>query len=188
MIQVLKDKIAELEQQLKVVEAGKQAIIEENALLSVKTEDVAQQQEDVHAIYRPQLEARDKAMKEMERKHDDLKKILKLEMVKAQEECKRIEEDVKRFPDPFIEEINEMKDKYSQMQAGMQKIQVENLHLREENEKTAKELNKEIKDLEKSLSMAKTLLHEVSTLEALKHLKDSEHIRAEEELGLFLPK
>merc|ERR1712070_682853 len=122
IIQVLKDKIKELEENLKIVEAGKQAIIEENLLLSVKTEDVAQKQEDVHAIYKPQLAAKDKMMKEMEKKHDDLKEILKLEMQRAQEECKRIEDQVKRFPDPFIEEIAEMKDKYAQMQSGMQKI------------------------------------------------------------------
>jgi len=107
-------------------------------------------------------------------------------MKRAQETCKDIEEQVKRFPDPFIDEIQEMKDKYAQMQSGMQKIQVENLHLREQNEKTRKELEKEIKDLEKSLGLAKTLLHEVSTLEALKHLHTSEARRAEEELGLKL--
>lgn len=189
MIAILKAKIKELESNLQIVEEGKHAIIQENMLLAVKTEDVAKQQEDVHAIYRPQLAEKDRAMKEMHKKHDDLKEILKLEMIRAQQTCKDIEEQVKRFPDPFIDEIQEMKDKYSQMQAGMQKIQVENLHLAEENKRTKKELEKEIKDLEKSLGLAKTLLHEVSTLEALKHLHTSEFKRGElEELGLFLPK
>merc|ERR1712185_415190 len=161
------------------VEAGKAAIIAENSQLAVKTDDVEKQTEDVHAIYRPQLKEKDRAMKEMEKKHEDLKEVLKLEMKRAQQTCKDIEDQVKRFPEPFIDEINEMKDKYSQMQAGMQKIQVENLHLREENEKNKKDMEKEIRDLEKSLSLAKTLLHEVSTLESLKHLHTSEFQRQE---------
>lgn len=187
MVAKLKERVQELEEQIVIVEAGKQAIIDENATLSVQTTDVAAQMEDVHAIYKPILEAKDKEMKKMEEHHEDLKEVLKLEMKRAQDTCREIEEQVKRFPEPFIDEIQEMKDKYAQMQAGMAKIQVENLHLREANEKTRKELEKEIKDLEKSLGLAKSLLHEVSTLEALKHLHTSEARRAEEDLGLSLP-
>lgn len=62
MIAVLKAKIKELEDQLQIVEAGKQAIIEENMQLAVATDDVEKKQEDVHAIYRPQLAQKDKAM------------------------------------------------------------------------------------------------------------------------------
>jgi chromosome segregation ATPase len=182
----LKERIKEMEEQILMVEAGKQALIDENSSLRVETVNVDSQMEDVHAIYKPQLEKKDREMKMMEQRHEELKEILKLEMKRAQETCKDIEEQVKRFPDPFIDEIQEMKDKYAQMQSGMQKIQVENLHLREQNEKTRKELEKEIKDLEKSLGLAKTLLQEVSTLEALKHLHTSEARRAEEELGLKL--
>jgi len=185
-IAILKEKIKDLEDQLVQVEAGKAAIIAENAALQVTTESVDNVVEDVHAIYQPQLKQKDKEMKLMEIRHEELKEILKLEMQRAQDTCKDIENQVKRFPEPFIEEIQEMKDKYAQMQAGMQKIQVENLMLQEKCEKTSKDLGKEIKDLEKSLSLAKTLLHEVSTLEALKHLHSSEARRAEEDLGLKL--
>jgi len=180
----LKDQISELEEQLKMVEAGKQSIIDENATLRVETVGVESALEDVHAIYKPQLEAKDREIKMMEQRHDELKEILKLEMVRAQDTCQEIEEQVKRFPDPFLEEIEEMKDKYAQMQAGLQKIQMENLFLQESNEKTKKEMEKEIKQLEKALGLAKTLLHEVSTLEALKHLSTSEARRAELDLGL----
>merc|ERR1712124_118744 len=107
-------------------------------------------------------------------------------MKRAQETCREIEDQVKKFPEPFIDELKEMKDKYSQMQAGVQKIQVENLHLQEENVKTRKHFEKELKDMEKQMSLAKTLLHEVSTLEALKHLQNSEMRRAGEDLGLNL--
>lgn len=182
----LKDKITELEEQLKMVEAGKQAIIDENSKLMVETVSVDAQVEDVHAIYIPQLEAKDKEIKQMEVRHEELKEILKLEMKRAQDTCKDIEDQVKRFPDPFIEEIDEMKDKYAQMQAGMQKMQVEQLFQQEVNEKHVKEMEKEIKSLEKTLGMAKTLLHEVSTLEALKHLNTSEARAAEADFGLNL--
>jgi len=186
MVTVLKEKVKEMEEQIVAVEAGKQAIIDENASLSVKTENVADQMEDVHAIYKPIIDAKDKEIKKMEEHHEELKEVLKLEMKRAQDTCLGVEEQVKRFPDPFIDEIQEMKDKYAQMQAGMAKIQVENLKIKEENEKERKAFEKEIKDLEKSLSMAKSLLHEVSTLEALKHLHTSEARRAEEDLGLSL--
>jgi len=180
----LKARVKELEANIVQVESGVAALIEENATLSVATVDVEEQMEDVAAIYRPQLEAKDKEMKRMEIAHEELKEILKLEMQRAQDTCRDIEEQVKRFPDPFIDEIAEMKDKYNQMQAGMMKIQVENLHLCESNEKAQKGMEKEVRDLEKSLSLAKHLLHEVTTLEALKHLSTSE-AREADDLGLF---
>merc|ERR1711933_552949 len=85
--------------------------------------------------------------------HDELKEILALEMKRAQDTCRDIEEQVKRFPEPFEMEIQEMKDKYAQMQAGMQKIQMENLELERRNEQTKAEFEKEIKGLEKALDL-----------------------------------
>jgi len=185
-IAILKNKIKELETNLQAVEAGKASIIAENESLRVETVGVEEQMEDVHAIYKPQLDAKDREIKKMEGRHDELKEVLKLEMIRAQDTCKDIEDQVKRFPDPFLDEIQEMKDKYAQMQAGMQKIQMENLFLHESNEKTKKEMDKEINSLEKALGLAKTLLHEVHTLEALKHLSTSDARKAEVDLGLKL--
>merc|ERR1719198_2451890 len=166
-----------------MIEAGQQAIIDENTALRVETVSAEEKHEDVHAIYRPKLEAKDKQMKEMELRHEELKEVLKLEMERAQTTCQDLEDQIKRFPDPFLDEIQEMKEKYAQMQSGMQRIQMENLNLRESNEKNRKEMEREIKDLEKSLSLAKTLLQEVSTLESLRHLHTSEARKAEEDLG-----
>jgi len=184
----LKEKIAELENNIKIVEAGKQAIIEENAALSVQTTTVDSQIEDVHAIYQPQLEAKDREIKIMEKRHDELKEILALEMKRAQDTCRDIEEQVKRFPEPFEMEIQEMKDKYAQMQAGMQKIQMENLRLEQQNEETKAALEKEIAGLEKALDLAKHLLTEVATLDALKHLEKGEAHKLEGILGVDIDK
>jgi len=183
-MQKLRDEIEELKKNIVAVEEGKQAIIEENSKLLVQEEAKSVEYQDLHAVYQPQLKAKDKQIEKMEQAHEELKEILKLEMKRAQDTCKDIEEQVKRFPDPFIDEIQEMKDKYNQMQAGMQKIQFENLKLREDNEKAQAHLHKEINSLEKTLGLAKTLLHEVSTLEALKHLQHGEAHGAEELLGL----
>lgn len=184
----LRAKIAELEEQLKIVEAGKKAIIEENAALSVQTTTVDSQIEDVHDIYKPQLEAKEREIKMMEKRHDELKEILALEMKRAQDTCRDIEEQVKRFPEPFEMEIQEMKDKYAQMQAGMQKIQMENLRLEQQNEETKAALEKEIVGLEKALDLAKHLLTEVATLDALKHLEKGEEAKLERMLGIDMNK
>jgi hypothetical protein len=184
----LRAKIAELEEQLKIVEEGKAAIIAENAKLSVHTDTVDTQIEDVHAIYKPKLEAKDREIKMMEKRHDELKEILALEMKRAQDTCANIEEQVKRFPEPFEMEIQEMKDKYAQMQAGMQKIQMENLRLEQQCEKTRVDLEKEIAGLEKALDLAKHLLTEVATLDALKHLEKGEAHQLEGLLGIDLDK
>merc|ERR1712187_907206 len=120
----------------------------------------------------------------MEKRHDELKQILKLEMERAEETCRSIEQQVKRFPEPFEVEIQEMKDKYAQMQAGMQRMQIENLKLEEQNKETTAMFEKEIKGLEKSLFLAKHLLTEVATLDALKHLEKGEVNQLENMLGI----
>merc|ERR1719487_561471 len=159
----LKERIKELEDNIKAIEAGQQAIIDENSALRVETVAVEEKKEDLVGPFKRKLELKDKEMAAMEVRHEELKEILKLEMERAKRTCEDLEDQIKRFPDPFLDEITEMKDKYAQMQSGMQKIQLENLTLRESNEKAQKAMEKEIKDLEKSLSLAKTLLQEVST-------------------------
>merc|ERR1719162_380807 len=119
----------------------------------------------------------------MEISHEELKAILQKEMKRAQETCKGIEEQVRRFPEPFELEIQEMKDKYAQMQVGLQKIQIENVYLREHAEETQTKLEKEIAMLEESLGLAKHLLNEVATLDSLKHLSKAEIINLEEVTG-----
>jgi len=176
-------RIEELEGNIVEIEKGIQGLIDENTRLSLKTDDVAVLTEDVHAIYVPIVKAFETQIKDMDSAHEELKEILKIEMKRAQDTCRDIEEQVKRFPDPFLDEIQEMKDKYAQMQAGMLKIQVENLYITETAEKMQIAQEKEIVSLEKSLKVAKDLLHEVSTLEALKHLKDSDAVV--DEFGIF---
>mmetsp|Transcript_52839 Transcript_52839/g.92787 ORF Transcript_52839/g.92787 Transcript_52839/m.92787 type:complete len:1086 (+) Transcript_52839:134-3391(+) len=176
----LKKRIKELLEQMEQIEAGKQQIIDENTSLRGQCVSVDDQLEDVHAIYKPQLAAKDREIRSMERQHEELKEILQKEMKRAQETCKDIEEQVKRFPKPFEHEIKEMKDKYAQMQVGMERIQIENEQLREAAEKQKKKLEKEIAMLEESLGLAKTLLEEVATLESLKHLSRADVINLEQ--------
>lgn len=182
----LKAKIEELHGFIKELEAGKNGLLAEIERLENREEAEVVEVEDNSDKYERMLAKKDKEMKIMEMRHDELKEILKMEMKRAQDTCRDIEEQVKRFPEPFEFEIQEMKEKYAQMQAGMAKIQVENMELRKENEKTRRHFEKEISSLEKNLNLAKTLLHEVSNLEALKHLRNSDARRAYEDLGLSM--
>jgi len=120
------------------------------------------------------------------KEHDQVKEILYREMVKAQETCKQIEEQVRRFPNPFEAEIKEMKDRYAQMQAGMQKLSVENLKLQETLIDKDEAYEEERRSLEDQIRIAHHILQQISTLGALKSLSKSAIAAMEEQLGMDL--
>jgi predicted RNase H-like nuclease (RuvC/YqgF family) len=143
-------------------------------------------EEDVAEQFAPKLAAKDREIKAMERRLEELKEVLMKEMKRAQDTCKGIEEQVKRFPQPFEYEIQEMKDKYAQMQAGVQQMQMDNMKLEFKIEEMKEHYEKEIRSLEKSLDMAKHLLTEVTNLESLGKLEKGEINSLEQMMGIDL--
>ncbi|CAE7733021.1 HERC1, partial [Symbiodinium sp. CCMP2456] len=120
--------------------------------------------------WEPQIRWRDERYEAMLKEHEQVKQILQQEMLKAQEACKQIEEQVRRFPNPFEAELEELKDRYAQMQAGTQRLSVENVQLREKLQDQEEAFQDSKKGLEDQLRVAHDILEQVSTLGALRHL------------------
>merc|ERR1740121_1622596 len=97
-----------------------------------------------------------------------------MEMRKAQETCRLIEEQVRYFPNPFESELKEAEDKYAQSQAGLMKLSQANIHLKQEVLDLKEEKAKIIKRFDEQLAMAASILKEVATLGALKNLSKDE--------------
>ncbi|CAK9085878.1 Putative E3 ubiquitin-protein ligase HERC1 [Durusdinium trenchii] len=96
----------------------------------------------------------------MMKEHEQVKQILQEEMLKAQEACKQIEEQVRRFPNPFEAELEELKDRYAQMQAGTQRLSVENVQLREKLQDQEEAFDEEKRQLEDQIRVAHHILQQ----------------------------
>mmetsp|Transcript_1124 Transcript_1124/g.3109 ORF Transcript_1124/g.3109 Transcript_1124/m.3109 type:complete len:1078 (-) Transcript_1124:268-3501(-) len=182
----LRQKIKEQEEQILAVEAGKQKIIDENTELRTENESVKDQLVAVQDDWEPQIRWRDERYESMMKEYNALKQVLAEEMKKAQDSCKEIEEQVRRFPSPFEQELEELKGKYAQTQAGLLKLSRENLGLREELTDYKEEATKEREQLEEGLRMASHILKEVAGLGALKTMTKAQVASLESALGVDL--
>eukprot|EP00929_Paragymnodinium_shiwhaense_P003046 TRINITY_DN103449_c0_g1_i1.p1 TRINITY_DN103449_c0_g1~~TRINITY_DN103449_c0_g1_i1.p1 ORF type:complete len:1094 (-),score=412.40 TRINITY_DN103449_c0_g1_i1:73-3354(-) len=175
----LRAQIAQKDIEMEQVQAGIAVIVEENRQLSVVTEQVSVDTDAIHDSYKPIIAEKDRMIKKMEREHEELKQILEIEMYKAQEACLAIQERVKKFPNPFEIEVREMRDKYAQMQAGMQKMSLENIKLREDFIDVTQVKDAEIKDLEANLALAARFLKEIAELDIVQEASAGKMLRAQ---------
>jgi hypothetical protein len=182
----LQEIIAQKEKDIAQIELGIQNIVEENRTLSNRVEAVGVDTDAIHESYVPIIAAKDKQIARMTKEHEEMKEILEIEMYKAQEACRAIVENVKKFPNPFEIEVKEMRDKYAQMQSGMIKINFENIQLRESFREVVKVKDTEIKELEVQLEQAAKLLKGVSAIGVLQHMakKDVEKLEVDLEVDL----
>ena len=109
----MKKKILELEDNIKKQEEGIKILVEENTQLRNQMDSVVEQAEGAQEDWEPQIRWRDERYEAMMKEHEQVKQILMEEMLKAQEACKQIEEQVRRFPNPFEAELEELKDRYA---------------------------------------------------------------------------
>jgi len=182
----LRRKVAEMEEQVKTVEAGKTHIIEENRHLHEVISESEQGKQAMIAEYEESLRLKDKLREVMQKEHEELKAVLVKEMEAAKESCRVIEAQVRGLPSPFETEAIEMKNKYAQMQAGMLKIGMENSQLREEMEELKRVKDEEIDELKKGLDLATFLLKQVASLGALKDMAKDKLHEMEGVLGIDL--
>lgn len=185
-IDVLRRLVKEKEDQLEAVEVGTQKIIGENTALRQELEVAKMREETAQADWEPQIRWRDERYEAMLKEHQAVKEILRLEMLKAQETCKAIEEQVRRFPSPFEDELKEAEGKYAQSQAGLQKLSRANIQLREQLLDQKEESAKDIAQLEEQLAMAAHILKEVASLGALKSMSRAAMSNLEHALGIDL--
>eukprot|EP00437_Effrenium_voratum_P004168 CAMPEP_0181424488 /NCGR_PEP_ID=MMETSP1110-20121109/14672_1 /TAXON_ID=174948 /ORGANISM="Symbiodinium sp., Strain CCMP421" /LENGTH=1062 /DNA_ID=CAMNT_0023547651 /DNA_START=106 /DNA_END=3294 /DNA_ORIENTATION=- len=181
--EAMKKKIAELEANIKKQEEGVRILIEENTQLRQHVHEVVEQAEGAQEDWEPQIRWRDERYEAMMKEHEQVKQILQQEMLKAQEACKQIEEQVRRFPNPFEAELEELKDRYAQMQAGTQRLSVENVQLREKLQDQEEAYDEEKRLMEDQIRVAHHILQQVTGLGALRHLGE-EASTAAKQLGI----
>lgn len=182
----LRAKIKEQQEQMKMIEAGIQRFIDDNNGLRAEIEVLNSKVEASADDFGPQIKWRDERYEAMVKEHEALKKILAVEMKKAQDTCKSIEEQVRKFPNPFEDELIELKDRYAQTQAGMLMMSRDNLRLKEEMIEYREEAANEKVSLERALELATTILKEVASLGALREMSKADMNNLESALGIDL--
>eukprot|EP00933_Yihiella_yeosuensis_P058768 TRINITY_DN5945_c1_g1_i1.p1 TRINITY_DN5945_c1_g1~~TRINITY_DN5945_c1_g1_i1.p1 ORF type:complete len:1108 (+),score=356.04 TRINITY_DN5945_c1_g1_i1:108-3431(+) len=170
--------------QINGMQAGIDGFIAENAELNEKIKELSVVVEMSQDNWEPQIRWRDERYKAMCKEHEQVKAILWEEMRKAQDTCKAIEAQVRAFPNPFEDELKELKDKYAQMQAGQVKLAMENVHLKEKILDIEEAAEKEIKYLHSQIVTGGHLLESVTTLNSLKQLSRARVSKVEKTLGV----
>mmetsp|Transcript_98224 Transcript_98224/g.254019 ORF Transcript_98224/g.254019 Transcript_98224/m.254019 type:complete len:1094 (-) Transcript_98224:37-3318(-) len=184
--EALRKEIKDLEEKLAIVEAGKGNLVKEIMELEEKCSKLSVQTESAAEDWEPQIRWRDERYEAMVKEHEMVKEILALEMQKAQDTCKYIEEQVRRFPNPFEQELVELKEKYAQQEAGVMKLSLDNMRLQEEHKDYVDLKEKEMESLEDALKMASAILKEVASLGALKSMSKDDMDDLEKALGIDL--
>jgi len=167
-LDVLRRTVKERDEQLVIVEDGTKRIVEDNRRLMKELEEAQVREDSVQENWEPQIRWRDERYAAMVKEHEAIKEILKMEMVKAQEQCKSIEEQVKKFPSPFEQELKEAEGKYAQSQAGLLTLSKANIDLKEKVFDLQEDFEKRQKETEDQLAMALGILQEIASLGALK--------------------
>merc|ERR1712039_607581 len=168
------------------IEAGIKRFVEDNTALREENDALKNKVEAAADDFGPQIKWRDERYEAMVKEHEALKKILAVEMKKAQDTCKSIEEQVRKFPNPFEDELLELRDRYAQTQAGMLILSRDNLKLKEELIDYKEEAAAEKVSLERALELASTILKEVASLGALRDMKKEDMSNLESALGVDL--
>jgi len=128
----LKAKVQRQKVKKKALKAGVQELISENTDWRAKCEALEEQLIVSSSNLEKFTKWRDERYEAMKKEYEAMKAILEGEMNTAQDSCKEIEEQVRQFPSPFEIELQELKDRYAQTQAGMLTMSLENARLREE--------------------------------------------------------
>merc|ERR1712050_620930 len=147
----LRAKIKEQQEQMKQIEAGIQRFVDDNTALREENDRLNNKVEAAAEDFGPQIKWRDERYEAMVKEHNALKEVLATEMKKAQDTCKSIEEQVRKFPNPFEDELKELKDRYAQTQVGMLMMSKDNLQLKEELIQYKEEATAEKVSLERAL-------------------------------------
>lgn len=185
-LDVLRAKVKEKEQQLASVEAGIANIVADNCNLRDEINNFEVEMEQAQANIEPQIRWREERYEAMVKEHDDIKKVLQMELLRAQETCKTIEEQVRKFPQPFEQELKEAEDKYAQSQAGLIKLSSQNVTLKQQMLDEKEGRAKDVALYEEQLALAATILREVGQLGLLKNLPAAQISELESALGVDL--
>ncbi len=99
-----------------------------------------------------------------------VKEMCEEQMVRAEEICKQIEARYRALPNPFQDEVVEVRERVEQQKAGIENLRLENDVLVRELQQTKKKSEEDKLELEKKLVYATTVLNEVSSLGAIRGL------------------
>ncbi|CAD7962323.1 unnamed protein product [Amoebophrya sp. A25] len=99
-----------------------------------------------------------------------VKEMCEEQMVKAELICKQIEERYRALPNPFADEVVEVRERVEQQKAGIENLRLENDTLVRELQLKTKQFAEDKLELEKKLVYATTVLNEVSSLGAIRGL------------------
>lgn len=101
---------------------------------------------------------------EMEKEQEELKALLHMEMTKAERACKQLEQRFRELPNPFEEEVLDLKEKYAETQRGLETLMLDNQKLQDLIETERREFGHQKNALEEKVVMMTTVLNEMSSL------------------------
>jgi len=163
--------LAKLEEQGLELDAGRIAVKEMaeanttlNGLLGGRKGEI----EKDKVLLEHKLEKERKRFKRVMVENEDLRKILILEMDKAEDTLKDLETQFLEMPNPFAEEVNDLKDRQKHSVTVMAQLGTENKDLQDELAQVLIDRMTMQRDLERKLAFSVEMLNKVKEMESLK--------------------
>ncbi len=105
-----------------------------------------------------------------------MKTMMEDQMQKAEIMVKEIEEKFRSLPNPFEDEVVELRERVEQQKVGIENLRTENDDLSLSLQRVTDTSKKEVAELEKKLAYATTVLNEVSGMKNIKGLAKMEEM------------
>mmetsp|Transcript_8153 Transcript_8153/g.19698 ORF Transcript_8153/g.19698 Transcript_8153/m.19698 type:complete len:1153 (+) Transcript_8153:536-3994(+) len=167
------------EQNTVTIEEGKRAIevmVTENEEQRKRARDTEEQCAIDLKRAKKSEETEIKRREHAERELKLVKEMCEEQMVRAEQICKGIEDRYRALPNPFQDEVVEVRERVEQQKAGIENLRLENDVLVREMQQNRKAWQDERMELEKKLVYATTVLNEVSSLGEIRGLAQREGI------------
>lgn len=129
------------------------------------------------------LEKQQQRFKRLMMENEELRQTLIAEMDRADENLQDLEKQFLEMPNPFAEEVEELKQSYNDSQTVMQQLGRENLQLMEELKTVKINAVATQQELERKLAFTIEMLNKVKSMESLNLLSNADFIAALDQDG-----
>lgn len=173
-VQEYRDKIASQAQEIEIATEGRKIIVQENLELKNQFHDLKIQSAQREEESSKRLVLAERKIERMDSKYADFKKLMCEELVQAENQCREMEKQLQNLPNPFIDEVVELRENMKKMSIMFEAAQKESAHLTDEMAEQRRKAGSEKQELEEKVALASMVINEVEQLKSLKSLAEME--------------
>lgn len=116
----LRAEVAEKEKQIDASQVALKTFVSQQSVLEAQIDEVKVPYETKITELESKNQASDKVIEKLKKEHEELKDVLQMEMMRAEETCRILEKQFRELPNPFEAEMAELREKVCRDTEGSQ--------------------------------------------------------------------